>query len=133
MEAKAFVYAPCSICGEQAFLVICSASEITSHLKYLQQFHRRRLRPGPDGQPPRESLADRATFTQDYVTDVVACRQCNFVFRTPRPSTQDIAAAYQEDRYGDERLATLFAAQVEQYRPKIQVVSPICWHESQRL
>lgn len=123
MEAEAFVYAPCIICGKQAFIVICSASEIASHLKYLQHFHRRRLRSGPDGQPPQESLADRAMFIQDYPTDVVACRQCNFVFRTPRPSKQDITAAYQEDHYGDERLATLFATQVEQYRPKIQTLS----------
>lgn len=119
MEAEAFVHVPCVICGEQDFKIICSTKEIESHLKYLQQFHRRRLRPGPDGHLPQGSLADRADFTQDDPTKVVACLCCNFIFRTPRPSKADIAKAYQGDQYGDERLASLFAAQVEQYHAKL--------------
>lgn len=117
-----FVAARCVLCGEHAFEVICPAAEVRAHLKYLQGFHRRRLRPTSTGKPPREALADRADFTQDYATDIVACTGCGLVFRSPRPGAHAIMEAYAQDQYGSARLEALFAAQVELYRPKTHLL-----------
>lgn len=108
---------PCVICGGQTFVVICPADEVAAHLQYLRRFHRYRLRSGS-----REVFADRATFTQDYVTAIVACTHCGLVFRTPHPSAQAITAAYRHDHYGRDRLATLFAEQLRSYRPKARML-----------
>src|SRR5206468_2972139 len=67
-------------------------------------------------------LADRAEFTQDEVTDIVACRRCGVVFRNPRPTDEAVARAYRQDHYGRERLASLFKAQQELYRPKARAL-----------
>src|SRR5207247_1606347 len=105
MIAEPLVAVRCAVCGSEASTVICPAHEVRAHLKYLRAFHRRRLRPGPDGKPPRAALADRAEFTQDEVTDIVACRRCGVVFRNPRPTDEAVARAYRQDHYGRERLA----------------------------
>lgn len=108
----------CAVCGGAEQVVVCSAAEVRAHQEYLLRFHRRRLRPGPDGRPPEDALADRAHFTQDYATDIVACRGCGLVFRSPRPPEGEITDAYEGDRYGPERLAALFQAQRELYQPR---------------
>jgi SAM-dependent methyltransferase len=113
MNSESLVTVPCVICGGQTFTTVCTAGEVSAHLQYLQGFHRRRLRSGV-----ANAFADRATFTQDYTTDIVACKYCRLVLRTPRPSTKAITAAYQQDYYGYERLATLFTAQLRLYRSK---------------
>src|SRR5262245_21596781 len=117
MNSEPFVTLPCVICGGQSFVLVCTAQEIDAHLQYLRQFHRRRLRSSS-----REEYADRATFTQDYVPDVVTCTHCGLVLRTPRPSTQAITAAYEQDHYGRARLDTLFTAQLHSYRRKARVL-----------
>jgi len=117
MNSEPFVTPPCVICGGQSFVIVCTAQEVAAHLQYLRQFHRRRLRSSS-----REEYADRATFTQDYVTDIVTCTHCGLVLRTPRPSTQAITAAYEQDHYGRARLASLFAAQLRSYRGKARVL-----------
>ena len=117
MNSAPSIITPCVICGGQTFVVICPAKEVAAHLQYLRQFHRRRLR-----SVSGEVFADRATFTQDYVTDIVTCEYCGLLFRAPRPSTQAITAAYQHDHYGRARLSTLFAAQLRSYRPKARVL-----------
>ena len=118
MRADPLIAVQCIVCGGYTFEVICPATDVLRHLEYLRRFHRRRLRPTPNGEAPRDALTDRADFTQDYATDIVACTDCGLVFRNPRPTTQDIDRAYMQDHYGASRLAALFDAQLELYRPK---------------
>jgi SAM-dependent methyltransferase len=113
MVAEPLVDVRCAVCGGEEHAVICSAWEVGAHQEYLRRFHRRRLR-----RPREEALADRADFTQDYATDIVACAGCRLVFRNPRPSDEAIRRAYAQDEYGAERLAALFDSQVELHRPR---------------
>lgn len=119
MLAERLVQAPCAVCGSEAQKVICAAREVRAQLEYLRRFHRRRLRPGA----PAAALEERAEFTQDYTTDIVACRACGLVYRNPRPTAGAVARAYAGDRYGAARLEDLFAAQVELYRPKARFLA----------
>ncbi len=113
MIAGPMVAVGCAVCGGEAVERVCSAREVRAHLEYLRRFHRRRLRSEDEA-----ALADRADFTQDYATDVVACAACGLVFRSPRPTDQAIARAYAADTYGLQRLAALYEAQLALYRPK---------------
>lgn len=117
MNSDSFVITPCVVCGGRTFIAVCTADEIAGHLQYLRQFHRRRLRSAAG-----EGFTDRATFTQDYVTDVVACKYCGLVLRAPHPSAPAITQAYEHDHYGQKRLATLFAAQLHSYRSKARTL-----------
>src|SRR5581483_1513470 len=117
MNSEPLVTTPCVICGGQTFTTVCTADEVAAHLQYLRHFHRRRLRLGSDG-----AFTDRATFTQDYITDIVACKYCRLVLRTPHPSTRAITAAYQHDHYGHDRLTALFTAQLRSYRRKARTL-----------
>src|SRR5437879_6456496 len=108
MVAEPLVEVTCAVCGSESHQVICAAGEVAAHLEYLRWFHRRRLRAGPGGRPPRDALEERAEFTQDYATDVVACDVCGLVFRSPRPTAAAIRRAYQRDHYARERLEALF-------------------------
>jgi SAM-dependent methyltransferase len=116
MIAEPLVEVRCAVCAGEEHAVVCPAAEVRAQMQYLERFHRRRLCPGPNGRPPREALVDRAHFTQDYATDIVACRGCGLVFRNPRPTTQAITGSYEHDHYGPERLAALFQSQRELYR-----------------
>src|SRR5438034_1241189 len=98
----------CSVCGEGSYEVICTPARVKADLQYVRQFHRRRLRPTPNGSPPRSALADRADFTQDYSTAIVSCMACGLVYRNPRPPAGAIEEAYEKERYGHERLAAMF-------------------------
>jgi len=118
--AQPMVEVRCSVCGEGSYEVICTPAQVKADLQYVRQFHRRRLRPTPNGSPPRSALADRADFTQDYSTAIVSCMACGLVYRNPRPPAGAIEEAYEKERYGHERLAAMFDAQVELYRPKAQ-------------
>jgi SAM-dependent methyltransferase len=110
----------CSVCGNQSYEVICTPARVKADLEYVRRFHRRRLRPTKNGSPPPSSLADRANFTQDYSTAIVACMVCGLVYRNPRPPAGAVKQAYEKEHYGHERLAAMFDAHVELYRPKAQ-------------
>jgi SAM-dependent methyltransferase len=114
MLAEPMVEVRCAVCGSGRREVICAAREVRAQLEYLRRFHRRRLR--ADAGP--EALEERAEFTQDYATDIVACRGCGLVFRSPRPAAGAIARAYAAERHGRRRLEALFESQAELYRPK---------------
>lgn len=116
LGAEPLVTVRCAVCGGERHETVCPAPEVRAHLAYLRRFHRRRLCPTPAG--GRAALADRADFTQDYVTDIVACAACGLVFRNPRPAAPAITRAYADDRYGRPRLEALFGAQLEFYRAK---------------
>ena len=105
MIAEPLVAVRCVVCGSGSHAIVCSANEIRAQLEYLHWFHRRRLR----GNAPASALADRAEFTQDYATDLVVCTRCGLLFRSPRPPEAAIERAYAADRYGRERLESLFA------------------------
>lgn len=119
MVAEPLVEVRCDVCGDDCQEVICTAAEVRAQQEYLCQFHRRRLRPGA----PPGALADRAEFTQDEATDIVACRTCGLVFRSPRPTDEAVARAYSGDRYGQPRLESLFTAQLALDRPKARRLS----------
>jgi SAM-dependent methyltransferase len=104
----------CVVCGGAEFVRICSAEEIAVQQRYLCCFHQRRLRP----EAPRQALEERAEFTQDYATNIVACTDCGLVLRNPRPPRDEIERAYQQDDYSAERLEAMFASQCEQFRLK---------------
>jgi|SRR4029453_5772977 SAM-dependent methyltransferase len=116
-ELKPEVEASCVVCGGAARELICSAAEVRAQRDYLRRFHRRRLRPAR-GRRDAHALADRAEFTQDYVTEIVSCRDCGLLLREPRPPASAVLAAYREDEYGAQRLAALFEAQRETFRGK---------------
>src|SRR5205823_13883076 len=103
----------CPVCSGEESSEICDRDEVRAHLEYLRWFHRRRLR-----LPRDEELAERAGFTQDYATNIVACDSCGLVFRNPRPRAEAVTRAYAQDRYGFRRLAELFEPQLELYRAK---------------
>lgn len=103
----------CTVCGAPHHTVVASAREIAAQQRYLRLFHRQRVRTAS-----AEALREKATFTHDYATNVVACTGCDVLYRDPRPPARDIAAAYATEEYGEERLEQIFASQLELYRPK---------------
>jgi SAM-dependent methyltransferase len=106
----------CTVCGGGAHDLVCSEAEVRAQLAFLEDFHRRRLR--PDRAKATEALSDRADFTQDYATDVVSCSRCGLVFRESRPRAGEVTEAYAHDRYGRDRLRALFASQRELFDVK---------------
>lgn len=112
------VTAPCAVCGEERVEPLCSRGEVRRHQRFLERFHRRRLRPAAKRQCT-DRLAERADFTQDYATDIVTCAACGLVFREQQPTAQAVAKAYAHDQYGRERLEALFASHVELFAPRI--------------
>ncbi len=109
------VESSCHICGGSEMDQICSSSEVEAQIRFLQQFHRRRLR-----HPTHSDLADRVEFTQEYLTDIMACRGCGLVCRSPRPSAGAITSAYIEDRYGHEHLSSEFVLQRQWAKYKVR-------------
>jgi SAM-dependent methyltransferase len=108
------VEAACVVCGSRARTVLTTAAELEAEGRWLRRFHARRLRM----RAGRHALEDRADFTQDYATNVVACSGCGLVFRSPRPSAAAVARAYAGDTYGPARLRALHDSQLELFRPK---------------
>jgi SAM-dependent methyltransferase len=108
----------CTVCGATARRTIVQADTIASQLAWLEAFHRRRLKTAARAR--REAaLEDRASFTQDDPRAIVGCRSCGLVFRHPRRTPDAVEREYADDRYGAERLRTLFAGQVRAYDAKL--------------
>lgn len=107
----------CIACGASAPVLVCSAEAIAAQQRFLEEFHRRRLRRSRGGDDP--ALADRAAFTQDEPVAIVACRRCGHVYRAERPRSGEAVETYAADEYGAARLAALFASQLEQFRAKM--------------
>jgi SAM-dependent methyltransferase len=108
----------CHVCGGKEQQVVCSAEEIAEQLEWLRSFHSRRLRPRQRGSPPRNTLVDRARFTHDYATPILACVGCGLLLRNPRPRASSVTRAYALDHYGPRRLEALFDSQRDFYRLK---------------
>ena len=105
-QSAASVEFSCPICGGAETDRICSAGDVEAHIDYLRRFHRSRLR-----HPTDAALQDRVNFTQEYITNVEACRHCGLVCRTPRPPAGAITHAYSDDQYGREHLESEFRLQ----------------------
>ena len=118
MRPESQIAVQCAVCGDHTFEVICPATEVRVQLEYLRRFHYRRLRPGPDGEPPRAVLTERTDFAQDRATDIVACTSCGLVFRNSCPTVQASTRGHMQDYYGSSHLAALFDAHLALYRPK---------------
>ena len=116
-ELKPEIAAQCVVCGTGGRELLCSEAELREQIRYLREFHRRRLRPRRERRSDAP-LADRAEFTQDYTTDVVSCVGCGLVLRDTRPRAADVLEAYETDHYGAERLAAMFEAQLQSARVK---------------
>ncbi|HYC56016.1 MAG TPA: class I SAM-dependent methyltransferase [Candidatus Binatia bacterium] len=110
----------CTVCGSGGRRIIASSRDLEVQRRFLRMFHRRRLRAEAS---PDTALEERADFTQDYATNIVACTRCGLIFRDPRPEAGAIAAAYAQDTYGAERLDALFQSQVELFRPKAALLT----------
>ena len=108
----------CAVCRSARHRIVASTAELEAQTRYLRRFHTRRMRPDRGS----DDLAERAEFTQDYATNVVACTSCGLIFRDPRPRAAAIAEAYAGDTYGAERLRTLHDSQLEMFRPKAQTL-----------
>jgi SAM-dependent methyltransferase len=108
----------CIVCGSPSAVEVASAVEVEAQLRYLRQFHRRRLR-----EHAPEDMEERADFTQDYSARIVACTECGLVQRDPQPSPEATAQAYARDTYAPERLAALFESQLELFRPKVRALA----------
>jgi SAM-dependent methyltransferase len=108
----------CPACGASTCSAILAAEVIGFQLAWLENFHRRRLK--PRARARREAaLEDRASFTQDEPRAIVGCRSCGLVFRHPRRAPATVERDYAVDRYGAERLEALFASQARAYDAKI--------------
>src|SRR5688500_6623776 len=105
----------CHICGGSELEQVCASGEVAAQIEYLRRFHRRRLR-----HPTESALKDRVTFTQEYLTDIVACRDCGLVCRSSRPSADAIAGAYSNDHYGQEHLSFEFILQCSWAESKVR-------------
>ena len=109
----------CAVCRSAGHRILASAAELEAQTRYLRRFHTRRLRRGPGR---GDELEERAEFTQDYATNVVACTSCGLIFRDPRPPAAAIAEAYAQDTYGPERLRALHDSQLELFQPKAKTL-----------
>jgi SAM-dependent methyltransferase len=112
----------CAVCGATARSTILPADAIAQQLAWLERFHLKRLKPVAR-ERRRVALEDRATFTQDEPRAIVGCRACGLVFRYPRRAPDAVEREYAEDRYGADRLRTLFAAQAAAYDEKIAALA----------
>jgi 2-polyprenyl-3-methyl-5-hydroxy-6-metoxy-1,4-benzoquinol methylase len=108
----------CHICGGSTSDEVCSSSEVESHVRFLQQFHRRRRRESAAG-----DLSDRADFTQSYVTAIVTCRGCGLLYRDQRPTAEAVTDTYSQERYGHEHLRSEFVLQRQWATSKVRTLA----------
>jgi SAM-dependent methyltransferase len=109
--------AACPVCGGRGFEVLCDARTLAEEQQRAERFHRARLSRSRAGE-----LAERASFTHAYATDLVVCSGCGLLLRSPRPRAEDVEQAYTEERYPAERVEELRAAQVASFREKLPVL-----------
>lgn len=96
----------CPVCGSSRARPVCPARDLAEQRRCLAQFYRRRWRRHNPATAP-----DRMSFTQDYLTNIVSCLNCELLYRNPRPPQEAIVRAYAGDRYDQAYLEAEFAAQ----------------------
>lgn len=115
---EAVVEVPCVACGSDARRVLRTREQLDAELDLLRRFHVRRL-----ARRVRGALQERASFTHDYPARIVSCAVCGLLYRTPRPQADDIREAYEEERYGEERLEQLDRSQLDSFRRKARALA----------
>ncbi|HEX5324110.1 MAG TPA: methyltransferase domain-containing protein [Capsulimonadaceae bacterium] len=120
LKTLPLVEVACAVCGGGEMETVCTAEEIAAQQAYLPRFHKRRLKPDAAAEG---ALEERASFTQDYATQIVRCCACGLILRDPRPKDRAIRHMYEGDSYTRERLEAIFLAQREFYRPKAKQLS----------
>jgi SAM-dependent methyltransferase len=116
------IYTPCLLCGSTSFSLISSRANLADQRRYLKAFHRLRLQNSSDRERGSDALTDRDQFTQDYDTQIVACRRCGLLFRNPHPQASSVIQAYASDQYDPAHLQQEFEMQREWARTKIPLV-----------
>ena len=96
----------CAACGKAVADEVCAPAELAAQAKAARAFHRARLR-----RRSRAALEERASFTHDYPTRLLACRGCGLLYRSPRPTAESVLLAYAGERYSAERLPQMIASQ----------------------
>jgi SAM-dependent methyltransferase len=107
----------CSACGSAAQRVLRSQDALAEELAELERFHARRF-----ARRSRARMQERASFTHDYPTRVVECEICGLLYRSPRPRASAVLAAYEQERYAEERLEQLHESQFASLRPGARVL-----------
>jgi SAM-dependent methyltransferase len=113
-----FTDVPCLICGGEQTEIVASAADVGAQLRILEQFHLRRRR-----ETQLADLADRTEFTQDYLTDVVECLTCGFIFRNPRPVISAVILAYVKDQYSECYLQSEFMSHKKWAQKKSSILA----------
>lgn len=108
----------CPVCGSARARMVCSAAEMAEQRRYVAAFYRRRWRTHNAA-----TAADRASFTQDYTTDIVSCADCALLYRNPRPRPDAVTRAYRQDRYDAAYLAAEFENQRAWVRRKLPALA----------
>jgi len=110
----------CDACGAVAAEHVAGSRELASQAELARRFHRERL-----VRRSREALEERASFTHDYATRLLACRSCDLVYRSPRPATDSVLHAYEHERYAAERLPQMIASQRALFEPKARALARV--------
>ena len=108
----------CDACGEVAADELCSVAELAAQADLAKRFHRARL-----ARRSRAALEERASFTHDYATRLLVCRECELVYRSPRPAANAVLQAYEGERYSADRLPQMLASQRVLFRPKARAIA----------
>jgi len=107
----------CTACGGARITPCCTPEQMQALAREARAFHAARLRSGR-----REELDERASFTQDDAACLALCEDCGLLLRWPRPSRDALVRTYAGDRYPEERLAEMIAAQVACFRGKVPLL-----------
>ncbi|HTO69125.1 MAG TPA: methyltransferase domain-containing protein [Myxococcota bacterium] len=108
----------CDACGAAAAAPICTAADLAAQLELAGKFHKVRLR-----RRSRAALEERALFTHDYATELLACEKCGLLYRSPRPSPSAVLGAYAVERYARERLPQMVFSQRALFLPKARALA----------
>ena len=118
LAEQARICVGCRLCGSSHSRPVCSAEDLEAQRAWLASFYRRRWLV-----QNRAATEDRLSFTQNYATAIVACKECGLLYRNPRPRQQAIERAYRTDYYDDAYLRAEFEDQRTWFRSKIPVVT----------
>jgi len=110
----------CDACGESAADEMASAADLAAQIELARRFHTARSTPRS-----RAALEERASFTHDYATRLLACRSCDLLYRSPRPAADSVLHAYERERYAAERLPQMIASQRALFRPKARSLADL--------
>jgi len=104
---------PCVACGSRDVRVLMPAEALRAEQRWLERFHAARI------EGDARDAKDRAAFTQDEPTNVVACVACGTLRRDPQPTCEALGVTYAADEYGRETIERLAANQDRFFAAKL--------------